>query len=582
MAIINNINVSFKYSEIDNSYDFYILTTTDKYINGGAFVLDKPIESLRAESVVFDNGRSLFIMFRKNIISSYEIAKQLEDDKMSIAKVLSSEIKDYILFRLFLYSLNNFNSEEIMFNNITGKLFITNPSWNTKKGKSFKALSINVDQNMNVVCEATSFNHTSLFSSKKILETYPKYVLSGKNGSLKRVLRLDDNGAFIRKAVYIGQKTEIPFFSFFSRKEMESSKVYYIYKVFNLLKNRFINVMTFCFKEVPVYKKITEIRDKHFMDKVKETVAFKSINLVNWSNSPEYDDTFNSIVELFSMGKIAPVTVSSKLDPESYNVIFLHCKEYYEQNKYKDPYGNIPSNCVYQHITIEDSVDKIIKDEESIYETILKELLIKDDIVNRNKISLDDWQNFAFSNDYIFGKEKNGIHYFITIKPDGSFKFDSKLDDFSRFNDGVLNECSDYLTDNKGKEKTVIANSNGDIIVISRTSLFTMPLPLIFGLENISRNKESRDNYLSGVVDVNLYNSLQFYNVGIKGSGMNSRIPKASHLYEIEVIKGRNFIEELLETMAVSFVKYKSFTVVPYPVKYLNEFILMCENTKNK
>lgn len=582
MAIINNINVSFKYSEIDNSYDFYILTTTDKYINGGAFVLDKPIESLKAESVVFDNGRSLFIMFRKNIISSYEIAKQLEDDKMSITKVLSSEIKDYILFRLFLYSLNNFNSEEIMFNNITGKLFITNPSWNTKKGKSFKALNINVDQNMNVVCEATSFNHTSLFSSKKILETYPKYVLSGKNGSLKRVLRLDDNGAFIRKAVYISQKTEIPFFSFFSRKEMESSKVYYIYKVFDLLKNRFINVMTFCFKEVPVYKKIAEIRDKHFMDKVKETVAFKSINLVNWSNSPEYDDTFNSIVELFSMGKIAPVTVSSKLDPESYNVIFLHCKEYYEQNKYKDPYGNIPSNCVYQHITIEDSVDKIIKDEESIYETILKELLIKDDIVNRNKISLDDWQNFAFSSDYIFGKEKNGIHYFITIKPDGSFKFDSKLDDFSRFNDGVLNECSDYLTDNKGKEKTVIANSNGDIIVISRTSLFTMPSPLIFELENISRNKESRDNYLSGVVDVNLYNSLQFYNVGIKGSGMNSRIPKASHLYEIEVIKGRNFIEELLETMAVSFVKYKSFTVVPYPVKYLNEFILMCENTKNK
>ena len=79
-------------------------------------------------------------------------------------------------------------------------------------------------------------------------------------------------------------------------------------------------------------------------------------------------------------------------------------------------YANIDKESVTQHITIEDSVDKIIKDEESIYETILKELLIKDDIVNRNKISLDDWQNFAFSNDYIFGKEKNGIHYFITIK----------------------------------------------------------------------------------------------------------------------------------------------------------------------
>lgn len=39
------------------------------------------------------------------------------------------------------------------------------------------------------------------------------------------------------------------------------------------------------------------------------------------------------------------------------------------------------------------------------------------------------------------------------------------------------------------------------------------------------------------------------YCVGIKGSGMNSRIHKAPHIYQIDVINGDNFIEELLETM---------------------------------
>ena len=61
---------------------------------------------------------------------------------------------------------------------------------------------------------------------------------------------------------------------------------------------------------------------------------------------------------------------------------------------------------------------------------------------------------------------------------------------------------------------------------------------------------------------------------------MNSRIPKTPHIYQIDVINGDNFIEELLETMAVTFVKYNFFTVMPYPIKYLNEYILMCESSK--
>lgn len=44
------------------------------------------------------------------------------------------------------------------------------------------------------------------------------------------------------------------------------------------------------------------------------------------------------------------------------------------------------------------------------------------------------------------------------------------------------------------------------------------------------------------------------YSVGIKRSRMNSRIPKAPHIYQIDVINGDNFIEELLETMAVALL----------------------------
>ena len=61
---------------------------------------------------------------------------------------------------------------------------------------------------------------------------------------------------------------------------------------------------------------------------------------------------------------------------------------------------------------------------------------------------------------------------------------------------------------------------------------------------------------------------------------MNTVIPKASILYQVDVIEGNNFIEELLSTMAVSFVKYKSFTVMPYPIKYINEYVINWKTSK--
>ena len=54
---------------------------------------------------------------------------------------------------------------------------------------------------------------------------------------------------------------------------------------------------------------------------------------------------------------------------------------------------------------------------------------------------------------------------------------------------------------------------------------------------------------------------------------MQSSVPKASHLYKINQLNdSKNIVKDLLELMGVSFVKYNSFTVLPYPIKYLREF----------
>ena len=70
MAIINRLLVNFNYKLIDDSFDFYMITTKDNYIKRGAYILDKPVDKLKALSLAYENGRNAFIMFKKNTVST--------------------------------------------------------------------------------------------------------------------------------------------------------------------------------------------------------------------------------------------------------------------------------------------------------------------------------------------------------------------------------------------------------------------------------------------------------------------------------------------------------------------------------
>ncbi len=577
MAITNQLKVTFNNELIDKIYDFFVVTTSEKYIPGGAYIIDKPIEKLKAESVVFDNGRSLFIMFKKGVISTISLVEMLEDEKITIKKITSSEIKDYYLFRLFLYSLNNFECDNLKFNNVTGKLIIVDPAWIKNNRKGFKALSINVDSEMHIIAEAVGFTNFTLFKGNKKIKDYPKYTFADKNNALRRTLHPEqEQEAFVRKSVN-GKKVEIPFFTFASN-DIKENKVYFIYKVLDIVKNRYKDLLFVEFKKVNILESIGAYRDSDFIDKAFKDFETRETNLINAVLESEFADEFEDLVATFKKRIQSNVVISHRVEKLKNNIIYIHNKDYYESNKYDDPYASFNRAMVIQCLTVEDSVDKIIKDNESIFNTIIKESVIKHDIVCKHTFSLDDWSEFGFKKSWIFGKEKDGKHYFIIVHPDGIFEFRTKLDDFSSFNDCVLDYCSELLNNYEGKEKVIIADDLGNINIISRTNKTILPSQELFNMSTISRNKESREKYLSGVIDVNLFDfgdGNLFYNSGIKGSGMNTAIPKAPLLYKTEVIVGKNIIFDILKTMSVSFVKYKAFTVLPYPIKYLNEYILM-------
>lgn len=575
MAISNELKAKFYYDVIDNKYDFYEIRTSDKYINKGASILDKPIEQMSAESIVFDNGNKLMIMFPKNRIDKYDLIRNLEDKKLSITKKTSTGLKPFILLRLFLFSLSNFDSEELKFNNITGNFYITNSGWMAKDKKSFRALKIDIDENFFIKANAKSFTKCSEFTNQKKIIDYPKYSFEDSKGfTLKRSFDNDFSNLYVARPKYPTMKASIPFFNYSSESAKKNSKASYIYKTIGALKTKFQGCIEIEFKEIVIDKQINKYKEKEMVDKCVKSLNGQTLNLINWSNSSEFDSEFNQIKEMLSTNGVLKVITSNKVDNSLMNLVYLHDKQYYIGNGYNDPYINNKNNAIIQHITIEDCADKLVDDVKAVFNTILKELYIKMDIVKNSKITIDNWGSFNFKDDFIVARAKEAKQFFMIVKSDGSFKFIDKFDDFTTFESPILKECSNVLTNNN---KKLLIAYKGNILLIDKTNRFNLPLEETLSMNDISRSQDSLEKYFNGIYNINLYNidGKVFYNAGIRGSGVHANLPTASPLYSVEVIKGENIICEILETMSVTFVRYNDFTVMPYPFKYLNEHILM-------
>ena len=126
--------------------------------------------------------------------------------------------------------------------------------------------------------------------------------------------------------------------------------------------------------------------------------------------------------------------------------------------------------------------------------------------------------------------------------------------------------------------KLVILDDKGNINAIERTEIITLPYSQLFKELPISKSKNKKEELYSGLCDINYYetNAESYYNAGQLLPNIQMQIQRASHLYKIICIdNSKCFMTNILELMSVGFVKYNELTVLPYPIKYLREYIAM-------
>lgn len=664
----NELLASFEYSNIDKDYDFYYVTTSDKYIKGGATFLD--IDDIKVSALQFESGKSFWVMLPKNAVSRSEFVRLLntkeDGESLSIKSMTSSSIPEHLLTQLFLNALTSPVDEMISFNNLSGKLLCFRPAWLNKDKDNFiwgmQCLEVKVVDDMCVKLVAHRMTALALKKQMKFekrkLQDYPQYEFSYNNNTLKRVSNenKDRRENFIIKPVD-GERGSITFFDFADYETFSCTKMGVLYDILNALHAEFGNYIHVNFKqynidEVLEYKRTSL---EAYKDIVVKEVINSGITIVDAVKSETSEEYLQDVAD--GINKIIPeanCSVGRRLSKKKLNVRYIHDKSFYSDSKV-DPHQEDMGEYVTQHITVENFKHQ---SSAAVY-NILKELVIKKDIAT-GKITLVDWSQYGYKADWLFGVVAEGTYYFMTIHPDGTFKIEAL-----KRNLFTMTEYDKYMNyfglneENKNDYRGVIGlikDADGNINLIKDTNIYSMPDYTAMGdvLKNVAsegrfsgkdmvswlravmsitdkikvqaeldivipcidvnaeytkadimglfkgittkkevvryvfentgillyaylRGEEVRNEYLSGNIDINYIERDEMsarFSVGEIGNGMKYIIERASVVREVQAVDGSKLIfRELLPLMGVEFVRYGMLTVVPFPFKYLREYI---------
>ena len=415
--------------------------------------------------------------------------------------------------------------------------------------------------------------------TKRKYEDYPKYVVS-KDNTLRRRLADDVETGFIMRQID-GTKSEIPFLDFQNEKKFDQCKVGTLIKVIEAFNLKYGPLASIECGYMPEsgridYSKSAAKEDSARIRELLKTLGIHIVDQIGDTYSEQFADNMRSL--LLQKYEIS-ASVGKRIKKDALNICVIHNVEYYEG--IHDPHDNTYDGVAVQHVTLEDFADNA----EFAISTVIHEVLIKNDL-EAGRITLFDWKELGLREDISFGTEakfdEETKYFFMKVHPDGFF--DIQEQEFTLFEMNEYTDCVNIFEDAKTKGKTVkglIRDSQGRINNIKDTGIITLPEAeeiknlLAFGDTKL-RSKERREELLSSCLDIKTYmeDGKQFYYVGTIGEGMRWKIPRAANVRCIEGYQGAPLMfDKLLPTMNVTFVHNGQLTVLPFPFKYLREFV---------
>lgn len=175
-------------------------------------------------------------------------------------------------------------------------------------------------------------------------------------------------------------------------------------------------------------------------------------------------------------------------------------------------------------------------------------------------------------------------YFFITVHKDGRFEINEQK--LNLFEIDKYSKCVEVFEgDNNTSESIngIIIDDKNNVNIIRDTGWLTIPeiadirSQLLLG-NNKLRSEVKRQELLSSILDIKLFKErdMLYYFVGVIGAGMRYNVCHAANIRKIEGYGGSElFFEKLLPLMNVTFVRNGQLTILPFPFKYLQEYLRM-------
>ena len=612
-SIINQIAVKVNREELLKTYDIFRIDSQVKnpskknpYFPNGAKMVDVPFENSNVLSVVFEGGKTFYVLLKHNEDNFRQLNGELvksdggnniisKDERDTEFK----QVPEHVIIQLLLNSLGTYETDELKFNNITGHFYCYDASWLKRfKGKDapvsqIPCLELKITKDLVFKWSIQTFTAVTLrkeieFKAKKF-EEYPQYILS-RNQTLRRKPKDSKEVGFIARQTK-KDKNEITFLDIRGIEHYKQCKLGVITNVLKKFNEKCTQYVKVQFQKIPnvrelvVEPKLSE-KTKDLIGRLIKEQPIRIVNAIGDSYSDDFvDDLQSALKERFGV----QATLIKHPKKGCLNLRVVHDKDTYEGRN--DPHNDKFDGCIVQHLTYENFKTNVT----SALNTVAEELLIKNDIQERT-ISLVDWEKYNFSDDWIFGlrimEDKTARFFFMTVHPDGTF--DSEELPFDLFNANKFSDCMEIFDNDEDGIVCGTIQHGESINIIQETELRT--LPDMFEVEAqlkrykqevaVAENKRSvkgvrstqyKEQLFGSCIDIKCYqkDGCQYYYSGVSGYGLNSTIQCAANIRRIIPYKESElFFDQLLALMGVTFVRNGQLTVVPFPFKYLREYII--------
>lgn len=614
----NKITYKLNREKIEKNYNILRICTSKKNYFG-TYILDAPSLNNDVQSVNFEyrknasgpgNWRSLLVLMDKEKMEGEnrrKIKKTLIDtdkngEDLSVEYVDIDDIEhDNVLLQLLLNALSSFELSSMKANNLTGHLYCYHPAWNKSRNDiiyQIPCLEFKITKDYILKMNVRTFTSINKFKEEEY-SNKPKYVLSNKNDTLRRYLSDDKNKQeeiFIMRQ-FNGTKRQITFLDVKNKEKFDQCKVGMMLKIKEVFNEKYKSKAEIHFDYFPEYsryecsKSLVSVR-KENRKKVIEMLKAKnlSVHIVDKNNDDNSAVYIDNLRLVFEENYGIKATIGKRDKKDALNIRVIHNADYY--NGKNDPHNHVRPGMIVQHITIDDFPIKFETKKDgsersttatnAAIASILNESLIKFDIESE-EITLFDWQALGYEESMTFGVDvKDGGHrkyVFMKIYPDGSFKFQEPRSNL--LGKGEYQDCIDAFENTEGNIKGLIKNEQGRINIIKDTDLITLPeekdiRDLLVKGDTRLRNEQRRELLFSSTLDIKTFkeNGKQYYSVGIIGKGMDRKIQRASNIRCIEGYQDAPLMfDKLLPTMDMAFVRNGQLTVLPFPFKYLREYV---------